>query len=251
MKNTRPEPKLSSKDILIWDIETSPNLVFSWGIGHKVSISFENIYRERAITCIAWKILGKSRVYSLNWDQNHCDKEMIDTFIGHLNNCRYSVAHNGDRFDLRWLRGRAMFHRLGMWPEYTSVDTLKIFRKLAYLNSYRLDYLLQYFGFGRKIKVDYDLWKRVFAGEAKALQEMIRYNRKDVVALEELYTFVRQYMSPVDSLTKSCRTCPHCASEKFQRKHHRFTKAGGEKIQLQCDAGHYWTVTASRFFRER
>ena len=246
------DSSLFSKDILIWDIEVSPNLVFSWGIGHKVSISYENIDKERAICCISWMVLGKKKVYTLKWDDDHNDKEMIEAFVKILENCRHSVAHNGDKFDLRWLRGRAMFHRLPMWPHYVTVDTLKVFRQLAYLNSYRLDYLLQYFGIGKKQEVKYALWKKVFRDVPGAMEEMVRYNRNDVRKLAELYEFVQPYMSPVDRFNRSITLCPKCDSENYVRKHHRFTSSGAEKIQLQCkDCDGYWTVPAGRFFKER
>ena len=43
---------------LFFDIETSPNIGFFWSSGYKINIPFENILKERAIICIAYKYQG-------------------------------------------------------------------------------------------------------------------------------------------------------------------------------------------------
>ena len=40
---------------LFFDIETSPNIVYSWRTGYNLTITTENIITERAIICISYK----------------------------------------------------------------------------------------------------------------------------------------------------------------------------------------------------
>ena len=82
---------------LFFDIETSPNIGLFWEPGYKVRISSDNIIKERAIICIAWKYAG-GRVQSLSWDALQDDKDLLTTFIPILESADEVVAHYGDRF---------------------------------------------------------------------------------------------------------------------------------------------------------
>jgi hypothetical protein len=44
---------------LFWDIEVTPNLVWSWRVGFKINLSHENIVKERKVICIAFKWEGE------------------------------------------------------------------------------------------------------------------------------------------------------------------------------------------------
>ena len=83
---------------------------------------------------MSYKWLGEKEVFNLNWDKNQNDYFLVEQFIETLNEADLIVAHNGDNFDLKWLRTRALFHRLKMLPSYKQFDTLKIARNKLYLN---------------------------------------------------------------------------------------------------------------------
>src|SRR5690606_36182950 len=104
--------------VLIYDIETSPNIGWFWRAGYKLNIQPENIIKERAIICISYKWLDEDQVYNLSWDKNQDDKFLIEQFVEVLNEADLSVGHNGDRFDLKWIKTRALFHRIPMLPNY-------------------------------------------------------------------------------------------------------------------------------------
>ncbi len=220
-----------------------------WSSGYKLTIPPENIVKERAIICVSWLVFGQKKVHTLTWDAKQNDRELIAEFIEVLNGCRFSIAHNGDRFDMPWLRSRAMKHGLPMWPKYVTVDTLKAVRRLAYMNSNRLDYLGEFFGLGRKQKVGFDLWRRVLLDNDEAsLAEMVRYNKQDVRLLSDVYEKLRQYAPSPDSISGSVLECPHCASSDMRIKDRRLTAAGSERICLQCNGcGQYHTVAGSRY----
>lgn len=189
IKEREMKPQESGGRVLIYDIETSPNIGWFWRAGYKLNISHDNIIKERAIICISYKWLGEEDVYNLSWDKNQCDKFLIEQFIEVMNESDLLVAHNGDRFDLKWIKTRALKHGLtNMLIDYKTLDTLKLAKKKFNFNSNRLDYIAKYLGFEGKIKTSINLWTDiVFKKDPKALQDMITYCDEDVRQLENVY----------------------------------------------------------------
>ena len=81
---------------LFFDIETSPNLALIWRPGHKISVSYNSIVRERAIICVAWKWEGERKIQSLTWDQKQDDAGLLRKFVPVMHEADEIVAHNGD-----------------------------------------------------------------------------------------------------------------------------------------------------------
>lgn len=182
--------KLQKSKILIYDIETSPNVGWFWRAGFKQTISPDQIIKERGIICVSYKWLGEKEVYNLSWDKNQSDYFLVEQFIDVLNEADLIVAHNGDNFDIKWLRTRALFHGLhkNMLPVYKQFDTLKVAKSKLYLNSNRLDYISKFLGFEGKIKTSINLWLDiVYRNCRKALNEMLDYCDEDVRQLEKVY----------------------------------------------------------------
>ena len=100
---------------LFYDIETSPNIGFFWSSGYKVSIPPDNIIKERAIICICYKWEGQSKVHSLSWEEG-CDKALLSHFMEVASLADELVAHNGDRFDEKWIRTRCLIHGISCPP---------------------------------------------------------------------------------------------------------------------------------------
>ena len=180
---------------LFFDIETTPNVVYSWRVGGKIYIDHNNIIEERKIICISYKWERSNEVYTIKWDNNQDDKKMIAAFLKIANKADELVAHNGDRFDIRWLRARAVYHRLPMFPNYRTLDTLKKVRNRFYFNSNRLDYLAKYLGVGAKSETEgFDMWIKVMQGDDEALKNMISYCENDVIILEDVFSVLQPYI---------------------------------------------------------
>ena len=183
-----PELTKSKSKILIYDIETSYNIVKSWRVGYNLNINPQDIVKERAIICISYKWHGEDEIHNIQWDKNQCDRNLVKEFINILNEADMIVAHNGDRYDLKFIKTRAIKHDLPMLVNYPQFDTLKVAKKKFSFNSNKLDYISEYLGFGNKIKTDMSLWDRIiFDKSSKAMDEMIDYCNKDVVLLEKVY----------------------------------------------------------------
>jgi hypothetical protein len=197
LKGASKKDKLNLGRILIYDIETSPNIGWFWRAGFKQNISPEQIIKERGIICVSYKWLGEDQVYNLTWDKNQCDRFLIEQFVEVLNESDMIVAHNGDRFDIKWLRTRALFHRIPMLPNYKQFDTLKVAKSKLYLNSNKLDYISKFLGFEGKIKTDISLWMDIiFNNDRKALNKMLEYCDEDVRQLENVYNELKFIDNP-------------------------------------------------------
>ncbi len=177
--------------ILFYDIEVSYGIARVWRPGWKIQVGYSDFLEHGRIICISYKWSNSDEVHTVRWDKHHDDKALLEVFINELNKADFIVAHNGDKFDLPWIRTRALFHNIEMLPKYKSVDTLKISRYRHKFPSNRLDDLGEYLGLGRKIRTDRDLWVRTIEGNEKdsllALNEMTLYCEQDVILLEKVY----------------------------------------------------------------
>lgn len=224
---------------LFFDIETSPNIGYFWRSGWKLQIGTENIIEERKIICISYKWAHSDEIHTLKWDANQCDKQMLIEFMRVIRSADELVGHNGDRFDLKWLRTRCIFHRIPMFPSYRTFDTLKKARGGFYFNSNRLDYIAQFLGVGAKLPhTGFQLWKDVMSGCPIAMEKMIQYCENDVVILEDVYNAMSSYVKPnthagMHRLNKR-HTCPTCASEDIVLLKNDFTAKGSVKRIMEC-----------------
>ena len=245
---------------LFWDIETSPNIHYAWGAGRKVFLGPDSIIKERNIICICYKWAGESKVHDLVWEPWD-DRELVKQFAPIANEADELVAHNGDKFDIRWFNGRNLIHGLDPLPQYKTIDTYKIAAKHFKLNSYKLDYLAQVLFGDKKIKTDFDLWKDVCLhhdGAQKALDKMVRYCRKDVKLLERVYNELAAYDTPKTHAGVfgggERWTCPHCGSDDVALSKTRVTPKGMKQRQMQCKScRRYYTIANNVYhgYRDR
>ena len=234
---------------LFIDIETSPNLVFSWRVGYKIKIDCDNIVREREIICICWKWEHEKTVKFLKWDKDQNDKKMIEMIVPVLDSADEIVGQNIEGFDLPWIRTRAAFHNVVTIPHYKVIDTLQFAKRKMYFNSNKLDYMGKYLGCGEKIKTDFTLWKDiVLKNDKKKLARMVTYCKRDVILLEKVYHRLADHMpahTHVGVVEGSGKwTCAKCGSSKVKCNRTSVTATGILKRQMRCrDCGHNYTIS--------
>ena len=234
---------------LYFDIETSPNIGYFWKTGYRERIGPEAIVEERKVICICWKIEGQDKVHSVTWDKKQNDYKAIKKFIEVANKADVLIGHNGDRFDIPWIRTRALYHRLEWPPKPVTTDTLKRARGNFRFNSNKLDYIAKYLGVGGKLETGgFDLWKNVISGNEEALQRMVDYCKRDVVILEKVHQALINYV-PVTSHAGAFTggkiwTCPRCASTSVFQFNKRSTATGIIKYQMKCKKCYgYYTIS--------
>lgn len=249
---------------MFYDIETIPNIGFFWRPGYKLQIGHENILKERSIICICWKWEGDKKVHSLEWDHekigpigldtpsNDSDKAMLVEFAKEISEADEVVAHNGDRFDMPWIKGRCLKHGIDVDPFSKSIDTLAWAKRMGF-NSNRLDYLGKYLLGEGKIHTDYDMWKQILVnGCPKTMNKMIKYCKRDVELLERVYNELVKLSRPkthAGVLAGGERWhCAHCGSKNVQRSKRRVTAAGSISHQMKCvDCGKYHSINDAQY----
>jgi uncharacterized protein YprB with RNaseH-like and TPR domain len=224
---------------LFFDIETSPNIGLFWEAGYKKNITTDNIIRERAIICICYKWEDEKEVYALQWDAKQNDKRMLEQFIAVANTANELVGHNGDKFDLAWIRTRCLFHGIDMFPTYQTIDTLKVARSKFRFQSNRLNYIAEFLGLGGKIKTEFNLWKDILLNKDKvAMEKMIKYCKKDVSLLEEVYKLLGNHIAPKTHygvvFGQDRGSCPECGSDELIKNNSVVTATGLTRIQYKC-----------------
>jgi uncharacterized protein YprB with RNaseH-like and TPR domain len=238
---------------LFFDIETSPNIGFFWTAGYKQNISHDNIIKERAIICICYKWAGEDKIYSLTWDKNQNDKKLLEAFIKVANEADELVGHNGDRFDLPWIRTRCLLHKISVFPSYVTIDTLKHARSKFKFNSNKLDYIAKFLGLGGKIHTSYELWKNIVLNkDSKALEEMVTYCKQDVNLLEKVYEALSPYIPAKTHygvlLGGETHSCPECGNDKMILSKKRTSALGTIRVQLQCKkCNKYHTISETTY----
>lgn len=224
---------------LFFDIEVSPNIGFFWNPGYKLNISYENIIKERAIICICYKWEGEKKTHYLKWDKKQSDKTMLKQFIEEANKADELVGHNGDKFDLSWIRTRCLFHEIDLFPNYTTIDTLKIARGKFRFNSNRLDYIGKFLGLGQKLHTGFDLWKNIVLNNCdKSMNQMIRYCKQDVNLLEQVHHKLKNHIpAKTHAGVKYLgikRSCPECGSERVKVSQTRVSASGRINKDMKC-----------------
>ena len=187
------QEKERPKKKLFFDIEVSPNLVFSWRVGNKINLPYDSIIEERKVICISYKWAHEDKVKSLRWNWQD-DRKMLEDFSKIIESADEVVTQNGDAFDIKWLRTRCLVHGIKFPVKLNSIDTLKMARNSFNFNSNKLDYMGNFLGQGEKIKTDFSLWTRIILhGNEKALDEMVKYCNQDVILLEKVYDQLKDF----------------------------------------------------------
>lgn len=238
---------------LFFDIETSPNLVFSWNVGYDIKLDHDNIIKERAIICICYKFEGSDKVYHLTWDKGN-DKKMLQKFAEIINTADEVVGHNSDKFDIKWVRTRCIYHGISMTHDIKSIDTLKASRGKFKFNSNKLDYLGKYLGLGEKMDTGgFGLWKDIILKNSKAaMNKMVAYCKQDVILLEKVFQKLNPYIPHKTHasvmLDRPIINCVECLSENTVINKYKISASGVKTVALQCKScGKYFSVPESKF----
>jgi hypothetical protein len=239
--------------ILLYDLETMQNIVASFQLWSRggLSIPHQNVIQEKYIVTASWKWLGERKVHAVAttdfpelYDKNpHSDLMVVKKLYDVMMQADIIVAHNGDQYDVKYLNGRILLNGLPPLPPIRTVDTKKVASRMFLLNSNRLDALGKMLGLGRKLHTDGQWWLDILLGpdekRRKAIKQMIRYNKQDVLLLEEIFNKLRPFMP--DYVNRQLYTgergiqCTKCGSTHYQSRgvHHAKTRS---YRRYQCQA---------------
>lgn len=233
--------------IAFFDIETSPNIGYTWGKYEQNVIEFQREWHLLSFA-VKWSGLNKVEVYGLpdfpGYDKDKSnDRLLTQKLWDMMNEADLIVAHNGDKFDCRKANTRFLAHGLTPPAPYKTVDTLKLARKYFALNSNKLNDIAEFLGIGQKIETRFELWLKCMDGDPKAWAKMKKYNSMDVVLLEKVYDKFRPWHVTHPNITIKQidmePTCPACGSKDVQKRGFNYMIAYKSQ-RYQCKACGHW-----------
>lgn len=240
------DPKYDRK-VLLFDIETAPNLSYIWGKWEQNALAVEQHWY---MICFAYKWLGEKETYVLSlpdFKEYKKDRTNDEALVKELwklfDKAEVIIAHNGDTFDIKKTNGRFLKYGLEPPTPYKTIDTLKIARKYFKLDSNKLDDLGDYLKIGRKIRTGgFDLWLDCIKGDMKAWKHMTDYNKQDVILLEKVYYKLRGWnkSSPnMNLILNKIFNCPNCGSEYTNKRGYETTRVATYQRWNCLNCG-YW-----------
>jgi DNA polymerase elongation subunit (family B) len=237
---------VSEPKILLYDLETFPNIGYTWTKWETNVIKF---VKEWELASFAWKWLGESKI-SVMSQRNHTEKQLATHLAALMNESDIIVAHNGDNFDLK--KSRVKFLQHGIKPPAPSktVDTKKVAKSRFAFNSNSLNDLAETLKLGKKVNTGgFELWEGCMRNDKSAWALMEKYNKQDVDLLEKVYLKLRGWMTnhPNMALIKDIAIgCPSCGSEEIQSRGYSIT-AKTRRRRLQCQSCACWFQAGKEF----
>ena len=109
------------------------------------------------------------------------------------------IGQNSDRFDLPRINSRFIEHGLGCPSKFETIDTYKMATNKFGFTSNKLEYMTK--KLNKKYKKQshdefsgFKLWDECIKGNLKAWKSMEKYNKYDVLSLEELFLKLAEYI---------------------------------------------------------
>jgi DNA polymerase elongation subunit (family B) len=224
--------------ILEWDIETAKARYEFYTYSLKQHSNFlnpDNVTRPVWIFCAAWKWFGQNTVASTSvlkdperfekcyYDDFHVVKTLHDL----ISEADVLVAHNGDNFDWKLFKTRALFHNLPPVKRPQMVDTLKICRQFKF-ESASLRYVTRYLDLAEKDEAPD--WDEIAQGNADEIRKAEAYCRQDIRALDDLYKRIKPWANNHPNLSVYLNTnhpiCTRCQSDDVRKAGFHCTIAG-------------------------
>lgn len=246
--------------ILIIDIETSPLMAYVW----QKSVWGANIAEDKILSewfVLTWsaKWLFDDAVFGDALKSTEAvmedDSRLMKRLWSILDNADIVIAHNGDKFDVPNINTRFVVHGFPPPAPYQTIDTLRIARRQFGFTHNNLNALARVFDIDSKIETNFELWKRCIKGDSQALNEMLRYNKKDVQILEELYLRMRPWIKQHPNVSlfiddKDAR-CPTCGSNKLSPTGKSYYTYVSRFDVMRCECGALSRVRKSNIEKEK
>lgn len=220
---------------LFFDIECSKAIALTFTVGRDCYINPDDVINYPAIICICYKWEGQDTVYSLEWDKKKNDKALLQKFVKIAEQADELVGHNGDNFDIKYIRTRCLFHRINMMPEFTTLDTYKAAKAGFRFMSNKLDFIAKYIGGKGKTHTGNDLWNVItLKNDPDARKVMVEYCKNDVLELERVYLAMKPYTKPKQRVSQNRERCPQCDSDNVRIRNYRISNGGNRFAYVQC-----------------
>lgn len=133
---------------------------------------------------IYYDVISKKDLSSYSFDYR-----IVKSLIGQLKSFKIIITYYGDRFDLPFIRTRALYHKLE-FPAYGEIYTWDLYwtvRSKLKLSRNTLENACRLVGIEGKTHLDSLVWMKASLGESTALKTVLEHNKADVEILEALH----------------------------------------------------------------
>ena len=223
--------------ILFFDIETTPMISYTWGRWNQ-NVALGQTIQESYMLCWSASWLHDNKVFGESITPEEAivgdDSRIIESLWHLVDEADILVAYNGVDFDVKKING--MFFLKGLNPPspYKVVDPCRVARSKFGFSSNSMDALAKYLGIEMKMNTDFSLWKECMRGNQEALNYMLKYNKKDVEILKEIYIKMLPYITThpnVCNYIDGKVACTHC----------------GEDSNIEKIEGHYYYTNINKY----
>jgi hypothetical protein len=239
---------MSAKNVWIIDIETSPCVVYVWGMGRQY-VSVDQLIEDWHIMSFSAKRLGAPSsevVYMETRTKN--DKPLLKKLWQIFNSADVVITQNGKHFDEPRIKARMMLLGFKPYKSFEHHDTY-LQNKDKEFTSHGLSYLsdkfcTKYKKLKHKKFSGLSLWKECLGTtislhpNPEAWKEMKKYNVHDVLSDEELYIKTRGWSkqkAPTIYENVTGRKCAYCGAFKLVVHGHKIKRKAKFKY-MQCRA---------------
>ena len=242
-------PKPDGPQILFCDIETSPILAYVWGLRDQ-NIALNQIKEDWSVLSWAAKWKGGREIFyqDVRNEKNlRNDKKILKGIHSLLDMADVVVWHYGKNFDRKKLNARFIIQNMKPPSSYRQLDTKEISSREFGFTSNKLEYISDKSGNKKSQHKKFpgmELWTECMNGNLEAFKEMEKYNKQDIVALEQSYNWLQAWdTKPInfnvfdgETITNKC----NCGSSNFARWGWRYTNQGKfQRYKCQdCGADH-------------
>lgn len=193
--------------ILVFDIETAPNVAYTWGMWQQ-NIGLNQFLHDWYVLSWSAKWVGEDYVmYEDKRESWHTqdDYDILASIWHLLDEADIVVTQNGKKFDVKKLNARFVQHGFKPPSSYKHIDTLMIAKRHFGFTSNKLEYMTdklckKY----KKLKhgkfPGMQLWTECLKGNPEAWDEMEEYNKYDVLSLEELAFILAPWSNQLPNL---------------------------------------------------
>lgn len=210
---------INKPKILLLDIETSPNLVYTWGLWNQ-NIGLNQIEETSKVICFSAKWLGGAKRDTEFYSIQDKPGEMVKAAWRLLDEAHAVMHYNGSSFDIPHLNREFLEAGLGPPSHYANIDLYRVIKKFKF-QSRKLEHVSRQLGLEGKVQHEgFNLWRQCMSGDPKSWAKMERYNRRDVTLMEDLYELMLPWIPnlPNHRLYNPNAGCPRCGSTHVQKR---------------------------------
>lgn len=172
--------KVGFFDIESTDLKANVGFMLCWGLLHTDGTVVSDVITRREIMSTAIEP----------------DKRVVASCLKAIEGVDVLVTYNGERFDIPFLRSRAMVHGL-RFPAYGQKQHIDLYwatRRLTKLTNNRMGTLSAFLGGTDKDSYDVRVWNRARRGDGEALGHIYSHNISDLQITQERFIALGPYM---------------------------------------------------------